>query len=134
MDVHKDTDCAVAVDEAGRRLGKAMTFRTTDAGCLQLWRWAQRSFGSDVVSAVEDCPRLTTRLERTLLAADARVLRVPPKLMAGAPESARRLRWHLHELDPTIEPVKRRLARIAFNLLHPTDSAACCLPAAGGLT
>jgi transposase len=41
-----------------------------------------------VVFAVEDCRHLTTRLERTLLAAGGRVLRVPPKLMAGAGQSA----------------------------------------------
>ena len=41
VDVHKDTHCAVAVDEVGRQIGTARTFRTTDAGCLQLLRWAQ---------------------------------------------------------------------------------------------
>src|SRR3954447_18170866 len=90
--VHKDTHCAVAVDEVGRQLGAARTFRTTDAGNLQLLRWAQRSQGQDgeqVVFAVEDCRHLTTRLERSLLAAVARVLRVRPKLMAGARQSAR---------------------------------------------
>src|SRR5512139_1083061 len=165
IDVHKDTHCAVAADGAGRQLGKAMTFRTTDAGCLQLLRWAQRAHGVEVVFAVEDCRHLTGRLERTLLAAGVRVLRVPPKLMAGARSSARtrgksdpidalaiaraalrepnlpvaehthasreikllvdhredlvaqrtaaqnRLRWHLHELDPTIDPTKRGLDR-----------------------
>jgi transposase len=165
IDVHKDTHCAVAIDEAGRQVGKPGTFRTTDAGCLQLWRWALRQFGADVVFAVEDCRHLTTRLERTLLTAGARVLRVPPKLMAGARQSARtrgksdpidalaiaraalrepnlpvaehthasrevkllvdhredlvaqrtqaqnRLRWHLHELDPTVDPAKRSLDR-----------------------
>jgi transposase len=85
--------CAVAVDELGRQLGSARTFRTTDAGNLQLLRWAQREHGAaqfeQVVFAVEDCRHLTTRLERALLAAGARVLRVPPKLMAGARQSAR---------------------------------------------
>jgi transposase len=168
IDVHKDTHCAVAVDQVGRQLGAARTFRTTDAGNLQLLRWAERGVGADgaqVVFAVEDCRHLTTRLERSLLSAGARVLRVPPKLMAGARECARtrgksdpidalaiaraalrepdlpvaehthasrelkllvdhredlvadrtarqnRLRWHLHELDPTVDPVKRGLDR-----------------------
>jgi hypothetical protein len=31
VDVHKDTHCAVAVDEVGRQLGRDRTFRTTDA-------------------------------------------------------------------------------------------------------
>jgi transposase len=168
IDVHKDTHCAVAVDQVGRQLGAARTFRTTDAGNLQLLRWAQREHGRDggqVVFAVEDCRHLTTRLERALLTAGARVLRVPPKMMAGARQSARtrgksdpidalaiaraalrepnlpvaehthasrelkllvdhredlvaqrtqmqnRLRWHLHELDPTVDPASRSLDR-----------------------
>ncbi len=171
IDVHKDTHCAAAVDDVGRQLGAARTFRTTDAGCLALLRWAQREYGregadgAEVLFAVEDCRHLTGRLERALLAAGARVVRVPPKLMAGARSSARtrgksdpidalaiaraalrepdlpvaehshtsrevkllvdhredlvaertrmqnRLRWHLHELDPTIDPAKRGLDR-----------------------
>lgn len=168
IDVHKDTHCAAAIDQVGRPLRAARTFRTTDAGSLQLLRWAQHQFGRDgtaVVFAVEDCRHLTTRLERALLAAGARVLRVPPKLMAGTRQSARtrgksdpidalaiaraalrepdlpvaqhthasrevkllvdhredmvaqrtqmqnRLRWHLHELDPSVDPAMRSLDR-----------------------
>jgi transposase len=181
IDVHKDTHCAVAVDEAGRQLGKARTFRTTDAGCLQLWRWAQREHGTQVAFAVEDCRHLTTRLERALLAAGARVVRVPPKLMARARASARtrgksdpidalaiaraalrepdlpvaehthasrevkllvdhredlvrtrtqaqnRLRWHLHELDPTLDPARRGLDRTVE--LDRVQAALAALPA-----
>jgi len=171
VDVHKDTHCAVAVDEVGRQLGSARTFRTTDAGCLQLLRWAQQQArehagdGVAVMVAVEDCRHLTGRLERALLAAGTRVVRVPPKLMAGTRQSARtrgksdpidalaiaraalrepdlpvaehshasrtlkllvdhredlvntrtrvqnRLRWHLHELDPGIDPKSRGLGQ-----------------------
>lgn len=168
VDVHKDTHCAVAIDQVGRQIGRDRTFRTTDAGCLQLLRWAQQQAAdadAELVVAVEDCRHLTTRLERALLAAGARVLRVPPKLMAGARQSARtrgksdpidalaigraalrepglpvaehthasrtvkllvdhredlvaertgkqnRLRWHLHELDPSIDPKSRGLDR-----------------------
>lgn len=169
VDVHKDTHCAVAVDEVGRQLGKPLTVRATDAGHLQLLRWAQRhgETRDGVVLAVEDCRHVSGRLERALLAAGARVLRVPPKLMAGARASARtrgksdpidalaiaraamrepdlpvaehthacrrvkvlvdhredlvnartqaqnRLRWHLHELDPSLEPKPRTLSRIS---------------------
>ena len=168
VDVHKDTHCAVAIDAVGRQFGRDRTFRTTDAGCLQLLRWARHHAAeqqAELVVAVEDCRHLTTRLERALLAAGARVLRVPPKLMAGARQSARtrgksdpidalaiaraalrepdlpvaehthasrmvkllvdhredligmrtaaqnRLRWHLHELDPSVDPAKRGLDR-----------------------
>ena len=183
IDVHKDTHCAVAVDQLGRQVGREKTFRTTDAGCLALLRWAQREPagpGGQVVFAVEDCRHLTTRLERTLLAAGATVLRVPPKLMAGARQSARtrgksdpidalaiaraalrepalpvaehthasrelkllvdhredlvaertakqnRLRWHLHELDPGIDPAQRSLDRAV--VLDAVTAALSALP------
>ena len=41
-------------------------------------------FGTDVVWGVEDCRPLTARLERDLLAAGQRVIRVPPHLMSRA--------------------------------------------------
>jgi transposase len=90
IDVHKKTHCAVAVDEVGRPVGKAVTVRATDAGHRLLLRWARRTFAEDRVEfAVEDCRHVSTRLERALLAAGAVVLRVPPKLMAQTRSSAR---------------------------------------------
>ena len=85
IDVHKGSHCAVAVDEAGRQLGKPVTVRATDAGHCQLVRWAGRECGAAdrVEFAVEDCRHVSTRLERALLAAGRVVRRVPPKLMAG---------------------------------------------------
>jgi transposase len=89
VDVHKDTHTAVLVDELGRRQA-ARTVKATDAGHLQLLAWAvEQASGVEVCWAVEDCRHVSTRLERALLAADQRVLRVPPKLMAGARSSAR---------------------------------------------
>jgi transposase len=166
IDVHKNTHCAVAVDETGRPVGQPLTVRATDAGHRQLLRWARREFGDQPVEfAVEDCRHVSTRLERALLAAAAVVRRVPPKLMAQTRSSARtrgksdpidalaiaraalrepnlpraehthasrelkllidrredlveirtkaqnRLRWHLHELDPGIDPATRGLNR-----------------------
>jgi transposase len=89
IDVHKQTHCAVAVDEGGRPLGKPLTVRATDAGHRQLLRWALREFSDGVQFAVEDCRHVSTRLERALLDANAVVVRVPPKLMARTPTSAR---------------------------------------------
>jgi transposase len=164
IDVHKNTHCAVAVDEAGRQLEKPVTVRATDAGHRQLLRWARRTFAEDRVEfAVEDCRHVSGRLERALLDAAATVLRVPPKLMALTRTSARtrgksdpidalaiaraalrepnlpraehthasrevkqlvdhredlvairtgmqnRLRWHLHDLDPELDPPARGL-------------------------
>jgi transposase len=88
VDVHKDTHTIVGADQAGRKIGER-TVRATDAGHRQLLGWARREFPSERVWAVEDCRHVSARLERALLAAGERVVRVPPKLMAGARDSAR---------------------------------------------
>jgi transposase len=166
VDVHKRTHTAVGVGEVGRQLA-TRTVRATDAGHLELVRWVHRRWsGERVTFAVEDCRHVSTRLERALLSAGCRVVRVPPKLMAGARSSARtrgksdpidalavaraalrepnlpvaehdpvsreikqlvdhredlvnqrtqmqnRLRWHLHELDPELDPPARSLDRL----------------------
>jgi transposase len=163
VDVHKGSHTVVAVDEAGRKLGEK-TVRATDAGHRQVLRWA-RQLAGERRWAVEDCRHVSGRLERALLAAGEAVVRVPPKLMAGARAGARtrgksdpidalavaraalrepdlpvashdgpsrrlkllvdrredlvaertraqnRLRWHLHELDPELDPPARALNR-----------------------
>jgi transposase len=164
IDAHKRTHTAVAVDEAGRKLGEKTTTSTTTEANLELLRWAER-FGSERRYAVEDCRHLSRRLEADLLAAGEVLVRVPPKLMAHARDSGRtfgksdpidalavaraalrepdlpvarldgasrdlrllvdhredlvrqrvahinRLRWHLHELDPSWDPAARSLSR-----------------------
>jgi len=161
VDVHKGSHTVVAVDEAGRKVGEK-TVRATDAGHRQLVRWA-RQLGVVDRWAVEDCRHVSGRLERALLAAGEAVVRVPPKLMAGARAGGRvpgksdpvdalavaraalrepdlpvachdgpsrvvkllvdrredlvaervraqnRLRWHLHELNPDLDPPARAL-------------------------
>jgi transposase len=85
-DLHKRTHTLVAVDEVGLKLSEK-TAPATAAGHLELLRWAvrwpQRRF------ALEDCRHLSRRLERDLLLAGEQVVRVPPKLMAGARRSSR---------------------------------------------
>lgn len=85
-DVHKRTHTIVAVDERGRRLGERTVGATGD-GHLELLRWAhqwpERRF------AIEDGRHLSRRLEVDLLRAGEDVVRVPPKLMAGARRSSR---------------------------------------------
>src|SRR3954466_1689547 len=53
-----------------------------------LLRWA-RGVGAERVWAIEDCRHVSGALERFLLKRGERVVRVPPKLMAGARESTR---------------------------------------------
>jgi transposase len=87
-DVHKRTHTFVAVDEVGRRLGEKVV-AATSAGHAEAVMWARERFGAEVVWAIEDCRHLSARLERDLLTAGQRVVRVPPKLMAQARASAR---------------------------------------------
>ena len=88
IDAHKRTHTVVAVDEAGRQLGVRVTQATSTAAHLDMVRWADQ-FGPDRVWAVEDCRHLSRRLEADLLAGGEQIMRVPPKLMAGARRSAR---------------------------------------------
>jgi transposase len=85
-DLHKRTHTLVAVDEQGRKLAET-TVPATPAGHLAIRRWAarwpERSF------ALEDCRHLSRGLERDLLLAGESVVRVPPKLMAGARRGGR---------------------------------------------
>jgi transposase len=88
VDAHKATHTCAAVQELTGRQIQTRTAAARDDGHGQLLEWA-RSLDSDRVWAVEDCRHVTGRLERFLLARGERVLRVPPKLMAGARKSAR---------------------------------------------
>lgn len=87
-DVHKHTHTFVAVNEAGRKLGEK-TVKAVTAGHAEAVMWARERFGADVIWAIEDCRHLSARLERGLLGAGRKVVRVPPKLMAQARASAR---------------------------------------------
>jgi len=85
-DSHKATHTFVAVDEAGAQLSQS-TFRADEEGHLKALKWAGQ--WCDRRWALEDCRHLSRRLERDLLGAGEKVVRVPPKLMAGARNSAR---------------------------------------------
>lgn len=86
IDSHKRTHTAVAVDGTGRKLAEK-TVVATSAGHLELVRWAARF--SERTWALEDCRHLSRRLSTDLLVAGEGVVRVPPKLMAGARRSSR---------------------------------------------
>ena len=88
VDVHKRTHTFVAVDEVGRKLAEKVV-SATSPGHGEAVMWARERFGTEVVWAIEDCRHLSARLERDLLTAGQKVVRVPPKLMAQARASAR---------------------------------------------
>ncbi|HEX2398996.1 MAG TPA: IS110 family transposase [Mycobacterium sp.] len=87
-DVHKRTHTFVAVDEVGRKLGEKVVPATT-AGHQKALGWAREQFGSDLLWGIEDCRNLSARLERDLLTAGQKVVRVAPKLMFQTRASAR---------------------------------------------
>jgi transposase len=87
IDAHKRSHTAVACDRQGRELARR-TLGTSSCDHLELVAWA-RSLDRERSFAVEDCRQLSRRLERDLLAAGERIVRVPPKLMAKARDGAR---------------------------------------------
>jgi transposase len=87
-DVHKRTHTFVAVDDVGKKVGEKVV-AATSSGHAEVVMWARERFGPQVVWAIEDCRHLSARLERDLLTAGQRVVRVPPKLMAQVRASAR---------------------------------------------
>jgi transposase len=87
-DVHKRTHTFVAVDEVGRKLGEKVVAATT-TGHHKAIGWARAEFGEELLWGIEDCRNLSARLERDLLTAGQRVVRVAPKLMFQTRASAR---------------------------------------------
>lgn len=161
IDPHKKTHTAVAAAENGRPLDD-VTVAARHKGHERLLEWA-RGLDVERVFAIEDCRHVSGSLERLLIERGEKVVRVPPKMMAGARRSAReagksdpidalavaqaalrtpdlpeahlegperelrmlvdhredlvaertriqgRLRWHLHDIDPTIHVPLRSL-------------------------
>jgi transposase len=88
VDPHKQSHTAAVVEEATGELRGERTVKARQLGHEQLLGWA-RSLGGERLWALEDCRHVSVTLERYLLASGERVVRVPPKLMAGARRSAR---------------------------------------------
>ncbi len=164
VDPHKQTHTAAAVEGRTAELLDELTVRALGEGHERLLAWA-RSLDEERTWAIEDCRHVSGGLERFLLRSGERVVRVPPKLMAGARRSQRefgksdpidalavargalaepdlptarlsgpereiallldhredlvaertriqqRLRWHLHDADPTLDIPARTLDR-----------------------
>ena len=86
VDAHKRSHTIVAADQQGRQVGQ-VTVKATSAGHLRALGWASQ--WPERTWAIEDCRHLSRRLERELLGAGEQLVRVPPKLMAGARRGAR---------------------------------------------
>jgi transposase len=84
IDPHKRTHTAVVIDDAGRRVGKALTVPDDPASVGKLLSWAgKHAAGRDVVWAIEDGRGLARRLASALVAAGASVVWVPVRLMVA---------------------------------------------------
>jgi transposase len=87
-DPHKRSDtCSAVVAGTGEQLG-CETVQATGAGHERLLAWA-RGVDCERVWVIEDCRHVSGKLERFLLARGERVVRVPPKLMAGRRRGSR---------------------------------------------
>src|SRR5271165_2980335 len=87
-DTHKQSHTAAALEEGTGRLLAEQTVRAKRRSFDDLLLWG-RYLDSERVWAIEDCRHVSGALERFLLARGERVVRVAPKLTAGARDSAR---------------------------------------------
>lgn len=88
VDPHKQTHTAAAVDAALGELIDEQTVKAREHGHQQLLAWGC-ALARERLWALEDCRHVSVSLERFLVASGERVVRVPPKLMAGSRRSSR---------------------------------------------
>ena len=96
-DTHKGSHTLAAVDEGTGRVRGSRQIKAEDAGHLAAVRWA-RELDPERVWAIEDCRHVSGRLERALIAAGERVVRVPPRMM-GASRRGERTPGKSDEID-----------------------------------
>jgi transposase len=88
VDPHKGTHSAVAVDQVGQQIsGRTEPAKPDGFGALLVW--ARSLADGERVWVVEDCRHVSGPLERFLLDHGETVVRLPPRLMAGARQSVR---------------------------------------------
>jgi transposase len=87
-DPHKLSHTVAALEARTAECVDELTVKAREAGHERLLAWA-RELDDERVWAIEDCRHVSGGLERFLLRSGERVVRVPPKLMAGARSSQR---------------------------------------------
>jgi transposase len=87
-DTHKRSHTAAALEEGTGRVVAEQTVRAKRRSFDDLLLWGRR-LDAQRVWAIEDCRHVSGALERFLLARGERVVRVAPKLTAGARTAAR---------------------------------------------
>ena len=115
VDAHKATHTAAAVNRLTAELLGQQTVKARAAGHEALLAWATE-LSEDRIWAIEDCRNMSAGLERFLLEAGERVLRVPPKLMASARKASR----SFSKSDPIDALAVARAAIREPNLPHAT--------------
>ncbi len=88
VDAHKRTHTLVALDAGTGASRGEVTIQASDDGALNALRFAA-GIDPERVWAVEDCRHVTSRLERALLGAGERVVRVPPSLTGESRKATR---------------------------------------------
>ena len=88
IDPHKQSHTAAAVERATGELVGELTVAATAQGASQLLAWAV-ALDEEALFALEDCRHVTRSLERFLVGRGQRLVRVPPKLMAGQRRAGR---------------------------------------------
>src|SRR5918994_7769594 len=83
VDTHKRTHALAAVDAGTGRVRGRRQIKAEEPGHLAAVRWA-RGLDGERVWAIEDCRHVSRRLERALLAAGERVVRVAPHRMGAS--------------------------------------------------
>lgn len=87
-DPHKSSHAFAAVEAATGELRSSEAVAASTAGVQRALVWA-RGLGGERVWAIEDCRHVSGPLERFLVARGERVVRVPPRWMAGARRGGR---------------------------------------------
>jgi transposase len=87
-DPHKRSYTCSAVVAGTGELRSSEAVQATSAGHERIVAWA-RALDAERIWAIEDCRHVSGKLERFLLARGERVIRVPPKLMAGRRRGSR---------------------------------------------
>jgi transposase len=88
VDAHKRTHTLVALDAVTGVNRGEVTVQASDDGVMNALRFAA-GVDQERVWAVEDCRHVTSRLERALLGAGERVIRVPPALTGESRKATR---------------------------------------------
>jgi transposase len=87
-DTHKATHTCAAVAAATGQLAGKLTVAARKPGFAELLAWG-RGLNAERIWAIEDCRHVSGGLERFLVAAGERVVRVPPKLMGESRRAER---------------------------------------------